>query len=336
MAKELHVFVIHSSFLAVRKNLIETCMERLKKERPDFPVKVTYILDHDANTLDIEKLRSMIDLTKPSANGGPSDVYDMLVKNIHVKQLSNALKHHEALQKAAALDEGCIALILEDDAVYGEDVEKKLFGVVDYCQEMKEDWDIVFLGLPQPVDQAFEGKLRKVNEVFRILPCIESYLVHPKGAAKLAEKYLPVKFATNIHLSYIASRNEDIKMMMTVNNVFVDGSKLGVYISTLEANNKLFLNNEFNRLNAIVQKQDVTETDYKEAQEIIVSMRFKQHPDNLGLMAILEMKCKHYDKAKELFEKAHELYTNNESILNNESEFLLQYTRLFKHIQEMP
>jgi GR25 family glycosyltransferase involved in LPS biosynthesis len=336
MTRTLNLYILHAEFLAVRKPMIETLVKKINETRSSTQVNVKYVTEHDPQNIQLDKIRQLIDLSKPSGGQTNADIFDALVKNIHIKQLSNVLKHYEALKLASETTDDSISLVLEDDVVFGEDVAEKLYQVIDDIEKKRDEWDAVFLGLPQPMDAKTEAKMRPVSEVFRIMPCVESYLVHNKGAKKLLEAFLPIRYMANVHYSYIINKVKDVKVLMTVSNVFVDGTKLGVYLSTLDSNNKLFLNGDYNKLQQIVNKDKLNTQDISDAREILDKMRFKNHPDNITLNAILEMKTQNYVKAKEMFENAYEMYNNNECILNNESEFLLHYTRIFKYTQEMP
>lgn len=331
MTINLHVFVIHAGFLSVRKPIIESLIQKLKA-CGRFTVNEQFITAHDPQTIPVDAVRSMIDLTKRG-----EDIFDPLVKNIHIKQLSNIMKHKEAIQKASELPSGHIAMIIEDDCLHGDDVDLKLFNSIQKLQLRKEEWDVCFLGLPQPAnDQKSQSEfMRPVQDVYKLQPVVESYIVRPETAKKVHNAFSPIRFSTNIQFSYIAYKHPDIKIMMTTNNVFIDGTKYGVYISTIEPNNKLFLNTDFNKLYQITHKETLSDEDVKVARSTLEAIKFKEHPDVIALEALLEMKIGSYEKSKELYEKAHSIYTGNDSILNNESEFLLQYTRIFKFTQSL-
>lgn len=337
MIETLDIFVIHASFLGVRKPMIESMVDRLRQNNPKKrKINVTYITECDPSEIQIDIARSMVDLAKPSTiTNTPPDVFDLLVKNIHLKQLSNALKHFEALKRISVLPEQNMALVIEDDVLFGEDVDKRVFSLGDEYTAAKDQWDVMFLGTPQPMGVQTDRKWRSVFDVYKVVPCIESYFIHPKAAKKLVDAYLPVKFVTNVHMSYVLThRIPDFKTMMSLTNIFIDGTKLGVYLTTLDPNSRLFLNNDYNNIQSLMNKESLNVQESKEIQSLLANARFKTHPDMITFNAMLEIRQKNYAKAKELFDQAFELYQSNECILNNDSEFLVNYARVFKHLQE--
>lgn len=325
----LNVYVIHAAPLAVRKQMIEALVTKLKVL---FAVTTTYITDHDPSSININAIRPMIDLNKT----GKSELFDSLARNIHIKQLSNTLKHIEALKMASTSPD--YSLIIEDDVLYTEDVATKLS---DFIKTLKQQtWDIAFTGLPQPTPKdgvEHTGTSMVVNDVFKIIPSCESYIVSQTGAKQLLEIVLPIRFPTHIQFSYLYTMSETLKCIMATPSIFIDGSKYGVYLSSLEPNNRLFLNAEYNRLQAMVNKtkdEKYTKAEEEAIENIVMTMKFKNHPDNLYQIGLFEMRRGHYEKARDVFEAVYTAYLQNDCILNNESEFLLNYSRVFKDLQK--
>lgn len=330
MSIPLHVYVIHAKFLGVRKPIIDTLFEKLTESK-QFELTTEFVTEYDPQELAGTDVRQHIDLTKSQK---PNDVFDALIKNMHVKQLSNAIKHKTAIQRIAENKKfKGISLVIEDDIVYGDDVAKKLANLLEKLQDRKSDWDLCFLGLPQPVNATPTDIIRPTTDTFKIIPSIESYILHQASAEKLTKLFHPIKFNANVHFSYLVSRNPTLKVMMSTSNVFIDGTKFGVYLSTLEPNSKLFLNTDYNRLSQIVLKDTLTEEDVKSAEEILGTIKFKNHPDILTLQGILKEKQGDYTEAKNLLDTAYTTFMNNECIINNESEFMIHYTRIFRYTQ---
>lgn len=329
----LRLYVIHAKTLSLRMSMIDKLIAKLK-DSGRFDVTVEIIDQHDPTELDPNIIQKMVNLAKsPQPN-----FFDMFLKNMHIKQLSNALKHRTAFEKIANSDFDGISLVLEDDVIHGEDVAEKLESIVKYADSKRSDWDVIYLGLPQPInaDPKDIPFIRPTTDLYRVVPCIESYLLHKEGATKLSNGFSTIRFITNVNMSYVASLSNEFKSMMATNNVFVDGTKYGAFVSTLDANNKLFLNTDYVRLVQILEngKEEMTDKEVQEVNRVLSTMRFQNHPDVMTLNAVSKQKQKKYDEAKSLFEKAHEIYKTNDSILNNESEFLLRYTRIFKYFQD--
>lgn len=322
--QKLSIYFIHSPDLVMRKRVCETLCEKLSSK---FELNVKYILEDSPDSINIEKIKSVVKLEKTKTN----DIFDHLLRNIHIKQLSNTMKHLRAYEEIEKSEDE-FSLIVEDDVVYSENVSEKLSEIMDSMKNMNSDWNIMYTGMPQPSGAVIESNIINVKQLFKILPVCDSYFVNKKNVSTLIEKFKPIKFCTNIHLSYIMTHC-DVHQYMCVPNIFVDGSKYGIFLSSLETNNKLFLNPEYNKLALIVNKNELESGDRDEIENIIKTSQFSNHPDFMYQAALYEIKTKNYSKALSIFETIYNMYIKNESILNNESEFLYKYCNLYAHFQ---
>jgi len=329
---KLHVYVLHHKMLNMRKNICEQLEQKLRSSS-QHGIEFTYIEEHDPDSLDMEKVKTMVD---PSKTNIP--LFDLMLKNLHIRQVSNALKHHEAYSRMEKLDDDKDAcLVLEDDIIFSDSIESKLNEMITFLQEKKDDWNINFLGLPQPVTGENDGnmKLTPTNTLYRMIPEVSSYFIKPSTARILKQKWFPLRFKTNIQLSYLllTSPKDEFKVTMSLPNLFVDGTKLGVYLSTLETNNKLILNQDYNKVAAKILAKKYTQNELDDIRKTLQNAKFSNHPDFLMLSAVLEMHEGNFAESKKIFEKCFDLYTANNAILNGESLFLLYYTRIFRYIQ---
>lgn len=146
---------------------------------------------------------------------------------------------------------------------------------------------------------------------------------------------MPIKFSTNIQFSYIVDTKRDtIKSASTWPDYLIDGSKYGVYLSVLETNNKLILNNTYNALFRKILVEP--EIDSAGVDKLFDEMQFKNNPDVNYLKGLYEYKKKDYKKAKEIFDDVYKVYDTNQNMLNNESEFLYNYINVHRHLQTIP
>lgn len=324
---KVKIYVIHTQFLSHRKQMCDAFVEKLKSTN-GLDISVEFYTKFDPEASSAQLIQGMINLVKTEK----VELYDKLLKNMHIKQASNVVKHYSALQEASKSTESFdYVMIVEDDVMFGDDVGHKL---VQAIQKMSSaDCDILFLGLPSLVPIVENTlKIQPVKDMFKILPCCDSYIIKSSAVQKLEAAYAPIRFSTNLQLSYIFETN-DFNVQMTVPNILLDGSKFGLYLSSLEANNKLFLNPEYNQLNSIVRKDVCSVEDVAAAKKLLETMKFKNHPDIMFLAGMFEIKLGNYEKAKSVFEAIHNIYNQNHSIINNESEFLQVYMNLYKHLQ---
>lgn len=341
---KLHVFILHTKTLSMRKSLCEELQKKLM-DFGMFDLRFYYVEDFDTEQIGIKEVEQFVDLSKLENTSR----FNAFIKNIHMRQLSCSLKHTQAyklMQEKEDIGPKDMCLVLEDDVVYSDNVGERLLSTIHLLntKEIKEDfrWDLNFLGLPQPItDTSNEIKVSKVNDLFVILPEISSYLIRPFSAKKMLEEFFPIKFKTNVHMSYVAFEKTKDKIMYTMStpNVFVDGSKFGVYLSSLEPNNKLILNQDYTRLytrvyNTMRKQKMFSEDEKKELEDSFETIKFKTHPEIQSLKGEFYMYIGEHKKAKEILDNCYKTYISNNCILNGESEFLPLYARVFKYFQE--
>jgi len=332
---KLDVYVLHATMLSSRKKLCDELRDKLKESSAFDKVSFTYIDEFDTKDIDNKLIEKYVDLSKSN----PNSVFENLLKGIHVRQLSNALKHYEALKRSATTDADAntFCLIIEDDVVYSDNVVERLKKTVDALKEYTEPWNLHFLGLPQPLSKTPNVvQIAKVDSLFKILPEISSYLTTPAKAKQMVDEFLPIRFTTNTHMSYISLEKAKDKVCYTMStpNVFVDGSKFGVYLSSINANNKLILNQEYGKMyNKINNSDKFSPEEIKEIDKTFEDMKFNTHPEIQSLKGQFLMKTGKYQEAKDTFELCYKMYLSNDCLLNGESEFLQIYARVFKYLQ---
>jgi hypothetical protein len=175
--------------------------------------------------------------------------------------------------------------------------------------------------------------------VYEALPRCDSYCVTPEAARRLADAFLPVRYQTNMHLTYLAAA-ADLPWLLSRRNVLLDGSKFGAFVSTLTHNNKLFLNREFMRARAILARGDgggdepASTGELQEAADAIAAAPDPSHPDFLYLGAKLAMRREGAAAAMSAFEAARMAYDAKGCAMDSDSEFLRDYIRLYMHLQD--
>lgn len=341
----LRVHVLHAATIKpiaeARAPMLRTLEERLAER---FDVNLNLVTDFDPSLIKPEELKDTFNLSLPDDTPDP-ELYKTLVGNLHARQASNLLKHLAALRAIADAPAGETGhqLVLEDDIVFNADVAERLERVLALATAARAG--IVMLGLPsaapaQDDKDKKEGdkpmpRLDDVAETFRVLPACDSYLVTPKAARELIKAFVPCRFIANVQLTYAASR-AGLKLRSAVPNVFVDGTKVGVYVSALTPNNRLFLNEDYNKLMAILRREGFKDEDYAEATALYTESRYRGHPDMAVLIAALEAKAGRYPRALELMGQIFEVYRKNDTLLGAESEFLRSYIALHRFVADMP
>jgi len=310
-------------------------------------------------TLDAETTRGIVDLD-PEKMADPE--MRALVHPLHVRVLSNALKHHQAILDAAASAAAAAAasaapssssstaapspawsLIVEDDAVFNaEQLSDTLRAVI---RDAPEGADIIFLGLPskRKIDESkaaaagAAGVSMEFDDVAelvkaQVIPACESYLISATAAARIADAYLPVRFSTNVQLSYLLRSGAIRGAYVSVPNAFVDGSKIGVFTSSLNHNNQLIWSQPYCVLAMHLQASPPDTAGFKAVWEA-QNASFKAHPDTMVLEADWHMACGRARDAERVYAAAVEQYDANRCIVGSTSSFMKRYMAVYAHLQ---
>ena len=341
---KLNIFFIHAAGLKDREKTSIELNKQLQKYqfKKIKTVKVQTITEFDPNAISGEFIQRAVnyapikelDDLKEENKTTSLTFYNQFLKNMHLFQLSNALKHYKALEYIANSDDNTYNIVIEDDVVYEE---KICFLLEKLFSSLPSDYDIVFLGLPGNVEikNRNDIKYQNTTEVFRVLPYCDSYLISKKAAKALYDEYLPIKFVNNLQLSYLMEKL-NLKTVLSLPNIFVDASKLGMFLSTLTPNNALVFNGDYMRLKTSISKEEgLSHDEITQLDDMISKTPIQQHPDFMYQKALYLMKQKKYKEAEKTFEDAMNIYTANNCIVNHESNFLKDYIKLYKHLQEV-
>jgi tetratricopeptide (TPR) repeat protein len=326
MVQKLLICIIHTVKLQLREPTLRKTLQNISG-MTNWDVSIEFINQYDPDVLQsTQKLAEIIKLEGP----GDGSIYDKLIKPLHIKQVSQALKHKQALEIFKQNSKYDVLLILENDALSSPNVQNDLQNALTHFLRA----NIPFLSLGCPVPKAATGNMANIVEFFRFLPTTDSYLVSRQHVTTFVDNFLPLRYSINVQLSYICHK-EKMKMELFNPNVFVNGSKFGVFLSSVDPNNRLFMNNEYNTVVTLLANENLSDADKQTIEKIHNTIPFKEHPDFIHQFANYYMKIKDYTKAKEYFEKAYKIFKENDCILNSESEFLINYSRIFQHFQDL-
>ena len=317
------VFIIHAKSMEIRKQHIGKFTDLLDKAKIDYE----YIDEYEPGVITQGDIQTKVQLTKNNTG----DIFDELVRNMHVNQLSNTLKHGCALEKAKDnKDKYAYFLFVEDDILFGDDVMQKLAEVTVAFQN--SDSDILFLGLPSlsPIENKDIVKICPTTTFYKLFPCCDSYMIKSSNIEKIVGGFYPIKFVNNFQLSYVVSKN-NFNTSMSLPNIFLDGSKYGAFLSSVDSNNRMMFNPEFIQLTNLLQSE---KHDDKTIESAFDTIKFKNHPDVMHLNAIYLITRGEFKKASTLLDNILQISTQNNCIVNSETEFLKTYMRLYRFIQE--
>ena len=360
----MFIYVLRCAAQVARAGNVATLANLVAKEKRkvlsnEFDVTLTQVTAQDPSP-DIQNLIKAPGFVDTEASlDGPSapplkahvDLYKRLSRRtLSVQQVSNALKHMTALRMICETSShypDAAHVVLEDDVIFNERTVIETLKTTLAAAPV--DADLVFLGLPSIHSGTPSGIIfDPLERVFKVLPCCDSYAITPKAAAAMLDAYLPLRFATQVHLSYLVA-TLGLRAFICSPSVFIDGSKLGVYMSSVEQNNALIWNPHWHRIRTIVSSSSssssstsgtsgpvrLSEQEDAEIRELLSRASFKEHPDFRHLVAQVLTRQGKYREALAEYEAALDIYVAEKyPPLNSESSFMRDFIQLYKFLQE--
>ena len=330
--KTLNVFFIHNTVMRERDQVLSQFRAVLAKYSSDKLKigKVTHVESFDPNAIDMSIIQKTVNYA-PYEQNHVNAKFNGLIKNLHIYQLSNTLKHLKALEVVSQTESDELSLILEDDVSYDQSTVMKQ---IEKVIELYQDNSIVFLGLPNNKPQIKEIIIEPTSNLFEILPYNDSYILDKVTAKALFEQFLPIKYVNNIQLT-TAIQSANVKSYQCIPNIFVDGSKLGTFTSSLNVNNVLMFNADYMRIRSIAMKEpvDITNEDKEIVRVLSTQSPCAPHPDFQYMKAVFLTKIGNYEDAEATYQSAHDTYSRNLCIMNHESQFLKDFMALYKNMQ---
>ena len=329
---KLNVYLVYTEELENRRSTINSAITLIKEicQQKNIEAKIHIVTEpgKDYVNTHITTFNARVNYDK----FGDNSIYNDLIMPLNVCQISNFEKHRyiyklildsmKEAEAAEAADDGTVMnLIMEDDIVVLKDYINNIVELIGDLNP-RDDWDILFSCL-NIVDNP--EKFLDINKLYNIIISKACYIIKSR---QLCEKLYEATntFKLNIKLTLSKFVKDNNYKAVSYNKItFIEGSKLGIYPTSVNPNNYLFLNNNYIALKRLADKKDVTESDIKDAEKIYRESLNIPSADIQNLMGVIYLNFKDYKKAKEYMCaalnslkkcKGYSIMKNNE-ILNN-------------------
>lgn len=310
------LYIIHSQRLSNRHARVQNTVSAIRKVLPD--IKTNFILQHDPK--DVANL--IKERMNTDATGTPE--FDRFLGQMTPERFSNIEKHREAWRRIVsdASDKKDYNIIMEDDSILLPDVvDNFVDSVRAWMQSSTADICLLGISLGDP-DEPLQ--LNDLSGQVKVLPAKEAYLVTSEGAKKLLELTDKVKFHLRIMMSWFID-NGSIKAVCPSKRVSLEGSKVGIYPSSVHPNNMLHFNKEYMEMLGYSNKSnEEVKASIKDINKIYKSVEHMRSPDMMHLYGVLLYKAGRVEDADDVLnmavvemEKQNGLLNANSELLNN-------------------
>lgn len=327
----LNIYLIYTEKLENRQGNINSSLEAIKKicseNNINFKLNIISTPCNDTIDKNIQDYNKRVDYSKfPGDNE-----YNDYISSLNSYQISNYEKQKNAFKHIIDSDNSNnddIYMIIEDDIIIGK---AYLDNIKDLLVNINEiNWDILFTSL-NVINNTQE--YIEYNTIYKKLLSKSCYFIKPK-MCKLLYDTMDIFKLRFKHLLCKFINDNNYTVLFYNKNTFVEGSKIGLYPSSVNPNNYLYFNNNYIELSKISNKQIIDKEDIIKAMELFNNNNFDS-PDFFNILSILYVKNKDYDNAKKYSLEALECMKRNKGYLQKNSEILNNCINMWKYEQNM-
>jgi hypothetical protein len=262
--------------------------------------------------------------------------FNNLISPLNINQISNIEKHKAIYQTICKKSdsESSLHFVIEDDVLVGEDYIHNIKALFKGLKNGElTDWDILFTCLSEVAkDEALA--LKDCKKQYKFLLGKSSYFIRPSLASKL-DRYLEVfKYNMKNAISKYIWDNVGVRARVLNKHTFLEGSKLGLFTTSVNNSNFLFQNAHFVQLARLVNNDEITDDMVKQAEGIYKQIEKFENPDILHTMGVMYYKRKEYDNAKKYMTEACDKMRDNYGYVSKASEILNNAINIYQYDQK--
>jgi hypothetical protein len=333
----LNIYVVYSEELENRQATINSSINLIKEICTEKNIELKLNIISEPKKEYINKYISTFN-TRVNYDKFPENtIFNDLITPLNVNQISNFEKHRYIykyiLDNFKKSDVNDLHLIMEDDVIILNDYIDNIRNFIDVLNTSNNNWDILFtcLNITNNPDTFLN-----INELYNIIISKSCYIIKNLD---LCEKLYNNTDTFKLNIKFTISKiiKEGNYNAVSYNKItFIEGSKLGLYPTSVNPSNYLYLNNNFIMLKEIAEKKTLTEDDIKNAEKIYSNSLNILSVDIQNIMGVIYYNYKNYKKAREYMStsltnlkncKGYKIMKNSE-ILNNS-------INIYKYDQDM-
>jgi hypothetical protein len=301
---KLNIYIIYSEELENRHGTINSSINLIKSIciEKNMEVSINIISEPSKDYVNkcINSFNTRVNYDKFTEN----TIYNDLITPLNVNQISNFEKHRYIykyiLDNFKSTDVNDIHLIMEDDIIILNDYINNIKELIDDLKALDVDdlnkWDFLFTCLNVSNNPA---RYVDINELYNIIISKSCYIIRNRDICEELYNNTNI-FKLNLKLTLSKIIKDKKYKALSFNKItFVEGSKLGVYTTSVNYNNYLYLNNNYIALKKLSEKTNLTDDDITNAEKIYNDSLNIPSVDIQNIMGIIYYNYKDYKRAKE-------------------------------------
>ena len=298
-SRVFHLYVVHTPKLVLRQQRLQNTIAAIRELVTSCQFEFRLIM-----------------VTKPEKVG--VEEFDKAMMMLSVEELSNYEKHREVWKQVCTNAHQDIFMVIEDDTFMLPDTDSAFKEMIQHSEFGSHD--VVALCLSKDPN-ATAMEFLNARDLVTVLPSKDAYFVSKRAAIILLEQTTTIRFSMRYQMSYVLRSNPSLRVVYPSKRLFLEGSKIGMYPSSIHSNNMLIYNQEYMELFQLLSKEEV---DVRNVRAIYKRIQHLQSPDLMHLYGVLLFKGKQVKEAHEVLidaidtaKKQHGIVNFNSDILNN-------------------
>jgi len=313
---QINIIVIYTKKLTNRTHYINSTLAFLKNiiEKNGYNTNIIISSNPDEEDIlkDIDQYNKRVNYDKED-----NEKIDNLIVSLNTSQISNIEKHRNALYLSK---ENELNLIIEDDLIISKDYIDNidnLFKNIDLKSDILITSD--FLN-----NNNNNLELINFNDYNKVLLSKSSYFINKETANKLYNYLNIFKYDMKTALTKFIIDNKDLNVKLLNKCTFLEGSKVGIFLSSTKNKNFLSQNGNFIEFVKIVNNSPIDDEMYNKACELYKQLEYLDNAEIIHIYGILQYKRGNINEAKEYMKDAvlklyknKGFYSKTNDILNN-------------------
>ena len=329
MEKILNIIVVYTKSLTNRTQYINSTLSFLKKLCENNKIKLNIIIVDSPDNNDI---LNDIDSYNKRVNYDKIDncEYNNNIVPLNPNQISNFEKQRNALLKT---NENEYNLIIEDDVIISKDyidnieILIKNINILDNIDVLITS-DFIY-------NDNKNMEIIEFKEYEKLLISKSSYFINKKTANKLFKYTNIFKYDYKISLTKFLKENQsEIKCSISNKCTFLEGSKVGIFGTSLKNKNFLSQNSQYIELAKIVNLNIIDNNIQENANNLYKLLETLENPEIDHIYSLLLYKSNNIDDAKKYINKAIINLKKNKNYCSKSNEILNNAINIYKLNQE--
>lgn len=329
MKKKINIIVIYTKSLNNRIQYINSTLTFLKNLFEKYNQVVNVITidnpNHSDILNDIEKYNKRVNYDKIE-----NCEYNNHIIPLNPNQISNIEKQRNALLKVTEEEYN---LIIEDDVIISKDYIENIELLIKNINILDNIDILITSDFIYKENKNIE--LISFKEYDKILLSKSSYFINKKTADKLFEGTDIFKYEYKVFLTkFLKENNDKIDTRILNKCTFLEGSKVGIFGTSLRNKNFLSQNSQYIELAKLVNLNIIDNTIIKDATNIYKTLENLENPEIDHIYGLLYYKSNDINKAKQYINKAVINMKKNNNYCSKSNEILNNAINIYKLEQE--